>query len=738
MFRVNKILLIIFFCVGYFLSTQLYADNTSGMPDWSAPIVSGEFDSSGAGKIFYSFSDSGGTKTGPGGTTTYSFNIPKGNIISITINADDSATLSIPAANISASSHWDASQKKIIPGEGESTFINTDEISEETIPVTINYTNAGGPYLLSFTVSVERVRAELKKVNVIAPSKLILSQDDGSPFDGEDWVKNRSRNNELRESNPISITSGDALTFVPTFEIVKETTLIKVKAEFSIPSSMTTSQIKDYSNIASGFEISAPVDSGRVNYFDNSLTATWFVQYDGCDKWFSAGTSSHEIYFTRTTPQTNFRQETLFWVACSGNVCGKTTDTEITDAIWSKFSTGTEPTNLARKDGAPLKYWGADEETPIVDVSGLMSNLDGRCGAWVSFFYNALKVHGIFAVQTTLYPNERERDGILIDNYEFSNIITQELPDGFTHFVDHMIEGIVPDGYVKNRSGIVGQNNFDPYSLFKNHQLIFANNRFLDPSYGKTIDVLKNENCPIAGAVRDELFLGKNIAKSTRSFSYEIGGTPNNHLEKDSKIKQETNLESWEKGNISLLWEQRNIWAENRFFLYRTDNEKCDEQISLELKKRNNSQINIPQYLKRVHFPLDSSDWFRGISKNVQFVKTTENGIVISMQVYGYRLMWEYNPEKDQWKEYPSGNIFIMPKGGIVSATLWFLGVLKRNGLLDGNSPKDYPIPCLFSSNEIKNGKNIDEKEMEKFLRNRERILKDAILVEFSEDLIKD
>ena len=108
------------------------------------------------------------------------------------------------------------------------------------------------------------------------------------------------------------------------------------------------------------------------------------------------------------------------------------------------------------------------------------------------------------------------------------------------------------------------------------------------------------------------------------------------------------------------------------------------------------------------------------------------------MQVYGYRLMWEYNPEKDQWKEYPSGNIFIMPKGGIVSATLWFLGVLKRNGLLNGNSPKDYPIPCLFSSNEIKNGKNIDEKEMEKFLRNRERILKDAILIEFSEDLIKD
>lgn len=519
MFHVNKILLIIFFCVGYFLSTQLYADNTSGMPDWSAPIVSGEFDSSGAGKIFYSFSDSGGTKTGPGGTATYSFNIPKGNIISITINADDSATLSIPAANISASSHWDASQKKIIPGESESTFINTDEISEETIPVTINYTNAGGPYLLSFTVSVERVRAELKTVNVIAPSKLILSQDDGSPFDGEDWVKNRSRNNELRESNPISITSGDALTFVPTFEIVKETTPIKVKVEFSIPGSMTTSQIKDYSNITSGFEISAPVDSGRVNYFDNSLTATWFVQYDGCDKWFPAGTSSHEIYFTRTTPQTNLRQETLFWVACSGGVRGKTSDAEIIDAIWSKFSTGTEPTNLTRKDGTPLKYWGENEQTMGFDIISLLKDGDGRCGAWAQFFEIALLIQNITEIEsetiTTVYGDSGCNANLMIKNYTFylgDSVIAPiegedpdyPFPSARTHSeLVSNLQTTLTNSQLRKDVGIPAQNNPSPISIFSNHALVSVNGIYYDPSYGQSFNSLQSWSDACLAGIKD-------------------------------------------------------------------------------------------------------------------------------------------------------------------------------------------------------------------------------------------
>ena len=89
------------FCFG-----ALYADNASGMPDWSEPVQTGSFDENGIGKISFAFSDSGGTKTGLGGSATYSFNIPKGNFVSIDVEADDSATVSVPAANVSVSSCW--------------------------------------------------------------------------------------------------------------------------------------------------------------------------------------------------------------------------------------------------------------------------------------------------------------------------------------------------------------------------------------------------------------------------------------------------------------------------------------------------------------------------------------------------------------------------------------------------------------------------------------------------------
>ena len=122
------------------------------------------------------------------------------------------------------------------------------------------------------------------------------------------------------------MTSGNALTFVPTFFGFEDTAPVKVKATFSVSGKTVFEQVKNYSAVASGFQISAPVDAGNIDYFDNSLTVTWSVLYEDdeeSNKWISAGTSSHEIYFTRADPQTALRQETLFWIACSGAVCGK-------------------------------------------------------------------------------------------------------------------------------------------------------------------------------------------------------------------------------------------------------------------------------------------------------------------------------------------------------------------------------------------------------------------------------
>lgn len=206
------------------------------------------------------------------------------------------------------------------------------------------------------------------------------------------------------------------------------------------------------------------------------------------------------------------------------------------------------------------------------------------------------------------------------------------------------------------------------------------------------------------------------------------------------KREPDARLGAWTKGETVLLWEQRKVFAEDRFYLYQIDNLKQDETLSLNLEKRRADDfraagISVPSYLKRVRFPLESNFWFGGMARNFQLERRTESGVIISAQIHGYKLMWEYDPEKEQWTEYPCGEVFSEPSGGVVSAAVWFLKTLKRNGALDGVSPKDYPIVCLFSSKELGKEKNITPQMLSKILRDRERVLREAILAEFSEDV---
>lgn len=245
------------------------------------------------------------------------------------------------------------------------------------------------------------------------------------------------------------------------------------------------------------------------------------------------------------------------------------------------------------------------------------------------------------------------------------------------------------------------------------------------------------------GSVRDEPFSGKNIANNARSVSYVIRRTPASIRDAKSKSAPPSLLEAefgtWEKGEMVLLWEQRKVFAEDRLFLYQTDDAKCDGDIGLDLKKRKGDAlraagIDVPVYLKRVRFPLESNFWFGGMVRNFQLVRRTESGVVVSAQVGGFRLMWEYDPKKAQWLEYPGGEVFAEPQGDIVPATLSLLWALKRNGCLEGVSPENYPLFCLFSSKEPGVEKNMTPQKLLEIVRTRERVLREAVLAEFSSD----
>lgn len=173
-------------------------------------------------------------------------------------------------------------------------------------------------------------------------------------------------------------------------------------------------------------------------------------------------------------------------------------------------------------------------------------------------------------------------------------------------------------------------------------------------------------------------------------------------------------------GNATILWECRNVFAENTLYLYQAEEENGNEE-----------NFDANRHLKRISLPLKSNILLRANGHRV--VRETETGVLVSAVVHGFEMFWEYNPKEERWTEYPSGMVFEEPRRGNVSTALWFLHALKRNGHLEGVSPKDYPVVCGVSSEEVKKG--MSAKDLFEALRARERILREAILVEFSEDL---
>jgi len=88
----------------------------------------------------------GGSKTGPGFSGSYFIDVPAGNIYSISVSADDSATVS--GGGISASSHWDAVQKKIISASAGTNGMGKIASETNRAGTTTNYSaNALNQYL---------------------------------------------------------------------------------------------------------------------------------------------------------------------------------------------------------------------------------------------------------------------------------------------------------------------------------------------------------------------------------------------------------------------------------------------------------------------------------------------------------------------------------------------------------------------------------------------------------------
>ena len=204
---------------------------------------------------------------------------------------------------------------------------------------------------MMLSVKAKQEKPMVRKVSVKnnSSSKLPVWNDDGEAFSGQDWEYGRTP----RTTIPVGMVSGNELVFVPEFASIPtlpELLPTAVKAEITIGTN-TTTVVKRWDEIENGFSAGIPVPAGTVDFFDvneNPIRIKWFVRYNP-GAWRNAGESLHEIYFLRGMPQTDLRQETLYWLACAGSARGKSKTEDLVNAIWSKFSTGSGPANTTRK-----------------------------------------------------------------------------------------------------------------------------------------------------------------------------------------------------------------------------------------------------------------------------------------------------------------------------------------------------------------------------------------------------
>ena len=70
-----------------------------------------------------------------------------------------------------------------------------------------------------------------------------------------------------------------------------------------------------------------------------------------------------------------------------------------------------------------MTYWGAGEQTLGLDVSMLVRDGDGRCGAWAELFETALLIHSVGEIEdvtiVSIYGDSGSNAYMMIKNYSF-------------------------------------------------------------------------------------------------------------------------------------------------------------------------------------------------------------------------------------------------------------------------------------------------------------------------------
>ncbi len=165
-----------------------------------------------------------------------------------------------------------------------------------------------------------------------------------------------------------------------------------------------------------------------------------------------------------------------------------------------------------------IEYINTEGQTKILEYYGhpkiegskattLLKNGDSQCRAWADLFCEMLISQGIPAKTKSVYSELNINEYIIVDNWHFEKNIDNMQPYdniNYSHinYVDtnDLFEGnLMPDQYgnykwalntipeVVEEDGVEaqGDNNTNPISNFNFHEIVEANGKIYDPSYGK-------------------------------------------------------------------------------------------------------------------------------------------------------------------------------------------------------------------------------------------------------------
>jgi len=219
----------------------------------------------------------------------------------------------------------------------------------------------------------------------------------------------------------------------------------------------------------------------------------------------SVANTTHRIYVLLAIPNSGSRYETLIHLT-STDAAGKNNENDTVAAIWNEFTdrvASRKPKDgFNNPDGAQLTYY-ANWNCVNTTTATVLTNGDGQCGAWASLFIDAMGAQGInhaneyvaFYQSDGAGPSDFDY-GFAVKNWSFACGSGISGVPSYPYLNIPPVSGFPESGNaytwrfaeVSDATGVAGQGNANPKSLFGNHQVVkFGTSPlYYDPSYGLT------------------------------------------------------------------------------------------------------------------------------------------------------------------------------------------------------------------------------------------------------------